>query len=390
MINEVVILGSTGSVGSSTLKVLENKRNYKIKLITTNKNLNKALKQAIKYNINDVIVENKKSYFYFKTIFEKKKIKLHLGIKNINKILKNKVTYCINSISGISGLEPTLNIIPLTKNILISNKESIICGWNIINKKLKKFKTNFIPLDSEHYSIWSLIENEHFKNIDKIVLTASGGPFLKKKNKFISNIKPKFALKHPNWKMGKKISIDSSNLMNKIFEFIEAKKIFNLKKNNIKIVIHPSSYVHAIVFLKGNLIKLLAHETKMTIPISNALGIKNKLKKEEFRESLTKLNNLSFDLPKKEKFPVIEIINLMPEGDSYFEVILITLNDTLVEMYLNGNINYLSIQLNLLNLLKKPYFKKYYKLKPNNIYDINNMIMITKNYLKNNIKYYER
>ena len=131
-------------------------------------------------------------------------------------------------------LEPTLNIIKYTKNLAIANKESIICGWKFFKKELNKNKTNFIPLDSEHFSIWSLIKNENKKNIKKIYLTASGGPFLNKKLKNIKNIKPKFALKHPNWKMGKKISIDSATMMNKIFEVIEATKIFNLKIKKIR------------------------------------------------------------------------------------------------------------------------------------------------------------
>ena len=185
--------------------------------------------------------------------------------------------------------------------------------------------------------------------------------------------------------MGKKISIDSSTLMNKIFEYIEAKKIFNLKKKNISIIIHPSSFVHAIVFFEGNLIKILAHNSNMSIPISNALGIKNKINKKFISSSFSKLNNLKFISPQKKKFPVLSIIDLIPEDETYFETILITLNDTLVKMYLDRQIKYLSIQQNLLNFIKKPYFKKFYKLKPKNIYDIKKTIMITKKYLKDNL-----
>ena len=151
----------------------------------------------------------------------------------------------------------------------------------ILLKKLIKYKTNFIPIDSEHYSIWELLKNENNKNIDNVILTASGGPFLKKKNYLLGNIKPKFALKHPNWKMGKKISIDSATMMNKVFELIEAKKIFNLNKKKLAILIHPSSFVHAIIYLKGEIIKFLAHEAKMTITISNALKI-NKINKKNY------------------------------------------------------------------------------------------------------------
>ena len=280
-------------------------------------------------------------------------------------------------------------MIPFTKNILIANKESIICGWSFIEKKLEFYKTNFIPLDSEHFSIWQLIKNEHESQIEKVILTASGGPFLKKSYKNISNIKPKFALKHPNWKMGKKISIDSSTMMNKVFEFIEKKKIFNLKNKDISILIHPSSFIHAIVFFKGKLIKLLAHETKMSIPIANALNLKLKYNKNEIEKNFKHFNNLKFEIPDKKKFPLLSILKIIPDKPSYFETILITLNDTLVEKYLSGDINYVSIHKNLLNLIKKSYFKKYYKLKPNNIYDIKKMIDISKKYLEKNIKYYD-
>ena len=249
MKKDIIILGSTGSIGDSSLLSINKSKNIKIKLLTTNKNITKIFKQAKKYNVKNVIVEDLDKFNKYKKIFKEEKINLYHGIENINKILKKKVTYCINAISGINGLYPTIKVIPFTQNILIANKESIICGWKLISKELKKYKTKFIPIDSEHFSIWKLIEFEDHNKIEKIVLTASGGPFLNKPKYKISNIKPKFALKHPNWKMGKKISIDSSNMMNKIFEFIEAKKIFNLKKKKLSILIEPSSYVHAIIYL---------------------------------------------------------------------------------------------------------------------------------------------
>ena len=190
--------------------------------------------------------------------------------------------------------------------------------------------------------------------------------------------------------MGKKISIDSSTMMNKIFEYIEAKKIFNLRNDNLSILIHPTSYIHAIIVFKGQLIKYLAHETKMTIPISNALGISNKKINNLDKYLVLKLNKCKFMIPNKSNFPILSIINFIPEKSSYFETILISLNDSLVQNYLKGSINYLSIQRNLINIIKKPYFTKYYKLKPKNIYDIKNMIRITKNYISKNIKYYEK
>ena len=230
MKKNIIILGSTGSIGLSTLSVIKKNYNFKIKLLSSNRNINKLYKQALNFKVKDVIIEDYNLYNKYKNIFKKKKIRLHYKLENISKIIKTKVDFSINSISGISGLEPTLKLIPLTKNILIANKESIICGWNLIKPILKKSNTNFIPIDSEHFSISELITSNNLNNIQKIILTASGGPFLNKSLKKIANIKPVDALKHPNWKMGKKISIDSSTMMNKVFEFIEAIKIFNVKK----------------------------------------------------------------------------------------------------------------------------------------------------------------
>ena len=390
MVNDIVILGSTGSIGNSVLDSIKFQKNFKVKLLTTNKNSKKILNQALKYNVKDIIIENEKEFKKNREVFKKKKINLYLGIKNIDKIIKKKVKYSINAISGINGLEPTLKIISKSENILIANKESIICGWHLIKKKLIKYKTNFIPIDSEHYSIWELIKQENPKNIEKVILTASGGPFLNKPKNKIINIKPKYAIKHPNWKMGKKISIESSNLMNKIFEFIEAKKIFNLKNNQVSILIHPKSFIHAIVFLKGDLIKILAHKPKMIIPISNALGIKKKSNIKKLKNYSKIFSSLKFDEPNKYKFPLLSLLDILPEKTSFFETILISLNDLLVQKYLNGSINYISIKSNLLKHIKSPYFKKYYKLKPKNIYDIKKISILTKNYLEKNIIKYEK
>ena len=390
MKKQIAVLGSTGSIGVSTLKSISKSKEFAIILLTTKKNINKIYKQAISYKVKNVIIEDKKQYEKFKDIFKKKKINLFLGSSNIVKIFKGKkISYCVNAISGIDGLQPSLMIIPFVKKFLTANKESIMCGWELISKTLKKNKTEFIPIDSEHFSIWKLIKSENRNNINRVILTASGGPFLRKSKKTIINIKPKFALKHPNWRMGKKISIDSSTMMNKIFEYIEAKKIFNLKKKQISILIHPTSFVHAIVYIKGDIIKFLAHDADMKIPISNALDIYTNLKNSKFISNMSSLNNCSFEIPDIKQFPLLTVLNLVPEKSSYFETILITINDSLVDMYLNNNINYISIHKNLLRLIKSPFFSKYYKLKPKNIYDIKKMILITKKYLNLNIKHYD-
>ena len=200
----------------------------------------------------------------------------------------------MSAISGIEGLRPTIDIIKKTKRIAIANKESLICGWGLIQKELKKHKTEFIPVDSEHFSIWSVIKDYQKSDIEKIILTASGGPFLNKKIK--KNISLKDAINHPNWSMGKKISIDSATMMNKIFEIIEAKKIFDIELNKFEILIHPKSYIHAIVKFKNGLIKIIAHDTDMKIPISNSIYIGD--------------NNQNFVKSKKININILNSLNL--------------------------------------------------------------------------------
>ena len=382
MVKNIFLLGSTGSIGDSTLKILKkNKKKFNIKLLSTNENVEKIFNQAIEFNVKQVVIFNKQKYLKYNQRFKKKRIKVFFNIKDALRNKKRKVFLTINAISGIDGLEPTLDVIKFSNNIAIANKESIICGWKFIKKELTKNKTDFIPLDSEHFSIWSLLRNENYKNIKKIYLTASGGPFLNKKLNEIKNIKSKYALRHPNWKMGKKISIDSATMMNKIFEIIEAVNIFNLNINKFEILIHPKSYIHAIVHFKSGLIKLLAHDTTMEIPIANAL-YKNQFNYlfEQTNFKFELLNGENFIKPNKNNFPLLNILNYK-FNKTYFEIILVSLNDELVKKYLENKISYISIHNIMLILLKKPYFKKYYKSSPSNINDIKIMVEKSKKFL---------
>ena len=220
---KIAILGSTGSIGKQTIEIIrKNKQKFKILLLTANKNHNLLSKQIKEFNVKNVIVSDHKSYLILKKKF-KNKINIINDLEKIDKIIPSKFDYTMSSISGFNGLKPTIKIIKKTKTIAIANKESIICGWSLIKKQLDKYNTKFIPVDSEHFSIWSVIKNINPNLIDQIIITASGGPFLNFKNKKIKKT-PKLATRHPNWKMGKKISTDSATLMNKVFEVIEAKK----------------------------------------------------------------------------------------------------------------------------------------------------------------------
>ena len=290
----------------------------------------------------------------------------------------------MSAISGIDGLDPTLKIIKKTKKIAIANKESIICGWNLIDKELKKNKTKFIPVDSEHFSIWSLVKDCNYRFIDKIYITASGGPFLKWPISKIKKVTPEKALKHPNWSMGKKISIDSATMMNKVFEVIETQRIFDLEKSRIEILIHDKSYIHAIVEFKNGLKKILAHDTNMKIPIFNTLY--DNINELKFLKSenlnINKLNNLDLKSLDKKKFPLIKILNKISNKSSLLETVLISANDELVNLFLKKKISYAGLQKNLLKILDLPEFKVFRKKIPKNINEINKL----NNYVRLKIK----
>ena len=207
---------------------------------------------------------------------------------------------------------PTLKFIKFSRKILIANKESIICGWNLISKDAKKNKTEVIPIDSEHFSISKLLKHHNLKEIKKIYITASGGPFLNYKVSQLKKISPKDALKHPKWKMGKKITMNSATLMNKILELIEAHKLFNISKDKLDIIIHPDSLIHAIVELNNGLTKFLYHETSMIIPLANAIFEDEVNIGEFYSLKEKKIKDLHFKSVDPKIFPVIKIkIGLM-------------------------------------------------------------------------------
>ena len=375
MIKKVAILGSTGSIGKSLLNIISrDKKNFQIHLLTADKNYKLLIIQAKKYKVKNLIITNKKSFDILKDKLKtNKSINIFNNYNCFNKVFRGKIFYVMSSISGIEGLYPTLKIIKHTQNLAIANKESIIVAWNLISKELKKNKTNFIPVDSEHFSIWYGLNNYESRTLDKIYLTASGGPFANLALKNFKKIKPKQALNHPNWKMGKKISIDSATMINKVYEVIEAKNIFNISYKNINILLHSSSYIHAILKFKNGLIKLIAHDTNMKIPIFNTLYF-NKFKQLASEElNINILNNLKFNVPDERRFPMIKLLKLLPVKSSLYETVIVSANDCLVELFLEEKIGFSSIQKELFKIIKLKEFVKYKKKFPNKAEDILNL-----------------
>jgi len=367
MRKKICILGSTGSIGISTLEIIsKDKKNFDVILLSGNSNFKLLISQALKF---------KPKYIYSNNFFLTKKIKYFckknkiIIISDLNKLKKIKFDITISAISGIAGLLPTLNIIKFSKKILIANKESIICGWKFINKELKKYNCSFTPIDSEHFSISDLIQNKNKNLIKYIYLTASGGPFFNKKIN-LNKVTPTQAVKHPNWKMGKKISVDSANLMNKILEIIEASLIFNLPLNKFKIIIHPQSLIHAIIEFRNGLSSMLYHNNDMKIPIANSLYDNFYMNKENINKFCFE-KKLSFFPPNIKKFSSIKILGLNKILNETGFILINVLNEILVERFLNNKILFTDIVYKLRVILNSNLVKNY--LKNNRIRRINDV-----------------
>ena len=373
MKKKIAILGSTGSIGKCLINIIKkDKRNFEIILLSADQNYKELLKQAKFFKVKNLIITNEDSYNKIKKNRLSKNINIYNNFNNLKKIFKKKIDYTMSSISGIQGLKPTIEIIKHSKRVAIANKEAIICGWNLIEKRLNKHKTEFVPVDSEHFSIWYALQNIEKNLIEKIYLTASGGPFLDKTLKKFKKVNIDQVINHPNWKMGKKISTDSATMINKVFEIIEAKKIFKISYNKLAIIIHPKSYVHAIIKFKNGLTKIIVHDTNMKIPIFNSLYLSKKMinsKKLDFNT----LNNLDFRNANPKKFPLIKILKMLPNNTSLFETILVSINDKFVELFLRNEIKFTDISKKMNKMLKLYTFRKYKKIRPKSINEIINL-----------------
>ena len=336
-------------------------------LLSANQNFKLICKQIEKYKPKYFLINDPKIYLKVKKKYLKKNIKILNSINN-KKLKKSDIS--VSAISGIAGLKPTISIISSTKKLLIANKESIICGWNLIKKESLKNKTEIIPVDSEHFSILKLVENQNFDYVKKIYLTASGGPFLNFSYKQLKKVKPKHAIAHPRWNMGKKISIDSSTLMNKMLELIEAQKLFNIHSNKLDILIHPNSLIHAIVQFKNGLTKILYHETSMIIPLSNAIfGDKLDIEKIYKVDKKKIIDNLIFKKVNKKIFPVYKLKNRINEYPST-SIIINAANEILVDQFLQKKLAFISISKTIMKILNDRNYRKYAIRNPKNISEI--------------------
>ena len=374
------ILGSTGSIGQSSLDIIKKSKEFKVELLIANKNYFKITNQIKVFKPNIVIINNKKVFLKIKKKYQKENLVILNNILNVRKYIK-KIDVTVSAIPGIAGLEPTILFTKLSKKILLANKEAIICGWHLIKKNSIKYKTELVPIDSEHFSIATLLKNYSKDQVEKVYITASGGPFLKLNINKFKNIKPKDAIKHPKWDMGKKISVDSATLMNKVLEISEALKLFPFSLKQYEIIIHPDSLIHAIIKLKNGTSLFLHHYPDMKIPIGNAL-LKNFNYRNFFNykdKTYNKIQTLNFSQINKKKFPAVNLIPIMNSQKSS-AIIINAANEIFVDEFLKNNINFNDIVAYLKLVLRDKSYIKTSKLSSDsvkNIYMIDNWARTT-------------
>jgi len=356
----IAILGSTGSIGTQTLEVIsEHKNLFSVEVLTANNNCDLLIEQAKKYKPNAVVIVNRDKYDKVNSELSKLGIKVYAGQKSLEQIVESEeINIVLTALVGYSGLIPTINAIKLGKKIALANKETLVVAGDLITKLSKEYNAPIYPVDSEHSAIFQCLVGENNNAIEKIYLTASGGPFRGKKAAELKKITKKQALRHPNWSMGAKITIDSATLMNKGLEVIEAKWLFNLNKEQIDVVVHPQSIIHSAVQFEDGSIKAQLGIPDMKLPIQYALGFPNRLKNNFKRFSFFDYPNLTFEKADEKTFRNLSLaFRAMSKGGNS-ACILNAANEIAVEAFLNDKIGFLNMSDLIDNCLEKITFVK--------------------------------
>lgn len=356
---KISIFGSTGSIGKNTIEVIKNSpQDFEIVALVAGNDVETLISQARDLKPQFVVIGNEAHFSKLKTALKDlKNCEIMAGEKAILEVAKIKCDLVISAIVGFAGMLPTLTAIKAGSNIALANKESLVCAGEFLVKEAQKQQVKILPVDSEHNAIFQIFESENLENIDDIILTASGGPF------FNLEIDPKKitveqALKHPNWKMGAKISIDSATMMNKGFEMIEAFYLFPLKKQQIKILVHPQSIVHGLVnYNDGSTLSMLSLPD-MKVPISHALAFPNRMKIKHQKMDLAKVGKLEFFDVDDKKFPAVKICQKALELDGCAPAVLNAANEVAVARFLNREISFEKITQIVEEALEKIAHKK--------------------------------
>ena len=356
----IAILGSTGSIGTQALEVVDaHPERFVVEVLTANNNSNLLIQQAIKYKPNIVVITNQEKYKEVNETLFDLGIKVYAGQQSLEEVVENEnIDIVLTALVGYSGLKPTIRAIKSGKNIALANKETLVVAGDLITKLCQQYGVKIYPVDSEHSAIFQCLVGESFNPIEKIYLTASGGPFRGRKRNELLNITREQALKHPNWEMGAKITIDSASMMNKGLEVIEAKWLFNLKADQIEVVVHPQSIIHsAVQYTDGSVIAQIG-VPDMKLPIQYALGFPERLENNFKRFSFFDYPELTFEKPDMETFRNLQLaFNAMDKGGNS-PCVLNAANEIVVDAFLNNRIGFLSMSDVIENCMEKITFVK--------------------------------
>lgn len=363
----IAVLGSTGSIGTQALDVIKSHpTKFKVEVLTAGNNWELLVKQAKEFTPNSIVIANKGHYIKVKEALQNDFIKVYAGDKSIEQIVElDSIDLVLTAMVGFSGLLPTINAIKFKKNIALANKETLVVAGDLISSLIKENQVSLYPVDSEHSAIFQSMVGEFHNEIEKIYLTASGGPFRTKSIKELQSVSKAQALKHPNWDMGAKITIDSASMMNKGLEAIEAKWLFDLRPNQIDIIVHPQSIIHSIVQFTDGSMKAQMGLPDMKLPIQYAMTYPDRIKSGFERFNFLDYPELTFETPDRNKFRNIQIAYDAMELGGNIPCIMNAANEVAVDLFLKDRINFLEIPeiiektINKINFVARPSLEDY-------------------------------
>ena len=354
----IAILGSTGSIGTQALDVIRaNKSLFEVEVLSANNNSDLLIQQSIEFKPNSVVIVNENKFDEVKQALEKYDIKVFAGKDALAQIVEmDSIDFVLTALVGYSGLKPTINAIKSKKQIGLANKETLVVAGSLITRLCKENNVNIIPVDSEHSAIFQCLVGEFHNPIEKIYLTASGGPFRGWTREQLKNVSKNQALKHPNWEMGAKITIDSASLMNKGLEVIEAKWLFGLEPDQIDVIVHPQSIIHSIVQFEDGSMKAQMGLPDMKLPIQYAMAYPNRIKSSFERFNFLDYPSLTFEKADTKTFRNLSLAYEAMKRDGNAPCVLNAANEVVVDAFLKESISFLEMSDVLENCLEKATF----------------------------------
>ncbi len=343
MKKKIIILGSTGSIGTQALEVLQQRKDsFSVEALTAGENAELLVQQAKAFKPKVVVIANEQKYAFVRQALDLS-IEVLAGAKALEEVVQRQADMVLTAMVGYAGLVPTVKAIESGKDIALANKETLVVAGDLITKLAKQYGVQIVPVDSEHSAIFQSIVGETHNEIEKIYLTASGGPFRGQDLNFLQNVSKAQALKHPNWSMGAKITIDSASLMNKGLEVIEAKWLFNLNPSQIDVIVHPQSIIHSIVQFADGSMKAQMGLPDMKLPILYALGYPKRIISDFPRFNFMDYPQLTFEKPNTKVFRNLQIAYNALEKGGNMPCVLNAANEVVVEAFLNDKIRFLDM-----------------------------------------------